>query len=189
MPHIDPNALVSPGADVADDATVWAFTQVRENAVIGPGSSIGSHSYIDAGVLIGANCKVQSGALLFQGAVIEDGVFVGPGAVITNDRFPRAVSPDGTLKGGSDWLLETTTVRHGASLGARSLLLAGITVGEFATLAAGAVAVRDVPPHALVAGVPARIIGWVCCCGVRMQVEGNQGICSACSRHHDIQSR
>lgn len=188
MPKIDPNALVSPDAFIADDATIWAFTQVREGARIGSGTSVGSHSYIDSDVVIGANCKVQSGALLFQGAIVADGVFVGPGAVITNDRFPRAISPDGELKSAAEWKLEETRVERGASLGARSLLLAGITVGEFATVAAGAVAVADVPPHALVAGVPARIIGWVCCCGVRMQVQDNQGNCSACSRQHEIQS-
>lgn len=180
--YVDDRALVSPAAQLGDEVAVWAFTQVREGARIGAGTSIGSHSYIDADVEIGANCKIQSGALIFKGAVLEDGVFVGPGAVITNDMYPRAINPDGSRKSNDDWTVISTRVRRGAALGARSLLIAGIEVGEFALVAAGAVATRDVPPHALVAGVPATQRGWVCACGHPVTIEGTTGRCESCQR-------
>jgi acetyltransferase-like isoleucine patch superfamily enzyme len=188
MAHIDQNALLADGVDLADDASIWAFSQVREGVVIGEGSSVGSHSYIGPRVHIGRNCKVQSGVLLFEGTQLEDGDFVGPGVEVTNDRVPRAINPDGTRKSGEDWVIEKTLVRSGASLGAGSLLIAGVTVGEFALVAAGAVVVEDVPPHALVAGVPAKVIGWVCCCGARLVTHDQKGECRECSRTHQISS-
>lgn len=161
MTYIDARAVVSPRAVLGDDVAVWAFTQVREDATVGPRTTIGSHSYVDAGVVIGSDCKIQSGALLFRGTEIGDGVFVGPGVVVTNDRRPRAVNPDGSKKAPGDWELVRTRVEDQASLGARSVLVAGITVGHHALVGAGAVVTRDVPPYAVVAGVPARHIGWV----------------------------
>lgn len=184
--YVDDRALVSAEADLGEDVAIWAFTQVREGALIGARTSVGSHSYIDADVRIGADCKIQSGALLFKGAVIEDGVFIGPGAVITNDMYPRAVNPDGDKKSNADWEVIETTVRRGASLGARSLLIAGIEVGEFALIAAGAVATKDVPPHALVAGVPAEQKGWVCVCGNPVTIDGTTGRCGSCHRQLEI---
>jgi acetyltransferase-like isoleucine patch superfamily enzyme len=186
MAHVDNRALIADNVDLSDDASVWAFTQIREGALIGGGSSVGSHSYIGPQVHIGRNCKIQSGVLLFEGAHLEDGVFVGPGAIVTNDRVPRAINPDQTRKSPNDWQIEETLVKTGASLGAGSLLIAGVTVGEFALVAAGAVVANDVPPHALVAGVPAKLIGWVCCCGARLAVEDNKGECRECSRTHQI---
>ena len=188
-PTIAPTAIVSDGADLSPGAVVWEFTQVREGAVIGSNTSVGSHTYIDADVVIGANCKVQSGALLFRGSQIADGVFVGPGAIITNDRMPRAIHPDGTRKGAADWDVDETRVGRGASIGAGATLVAGVTVGEFALVAAGAVVTSDVPPHGLVTGVPARIAGWVCCCGTRLTESGSQGVCPTCQRTHSITSQ
>jgi acetyltransferase-like isoleucine patch superfamily enzyme len=188
LTYIDPAAVVSEAATIGDGASIWAFCQVREQASIGAGTSIGSHTYVDAHVEIGAECKIQSGAMLFNGTHLADGVFVGPGAIITNDRVPRAINPDGTKKSVTDWMIEETRVERGASLGAGSLLIAGITVGQFALVAAGAVVTDDVPPHALVAGVPAGVIGWVCCCGARLAVEGNKGECGECARTHQISS-
>lgn len=188
MTQIDSRALVAEGVRVSEGAKVWAFSQLREGVVVGAGSSIGSHSYIGSGVKIGMNCKIQSGVMLFEGAHLEDGVFVGPGAIITNDRLPRAINPDGTRKSEEDWRIDETLVQRGASLGAGSLVIGGITVGEFALVAAGAVVAADVPPHALVAGVPSKVIGWVCCCGARLVVEDQKGDCPKCSRMHQISS-
>ncbi len=187
--RVAPSAVVSPHATIGEDVVVWEFTQVREGAEIGRRTSIGSHTYVDRDVVIGAHCKIQSGALLFKGTVVEDGVFIGPGAVVTNDRVPRAINPDGTLKSGDDWSISETRIGRGASLGARSTLIAGVEVGAFALVAAGAVVTRDVPPHALVAGVPARVVGWVCCCGTRLEVHDERGVCPSCSRTHTISSR
>ena len=168
---IDPRAHVSDQADLADGVAVWAFTQVREGAVVGAGTTIGSHAYIDADVELGANCKVQSAALIFKGAHLGDGVFVGPAAVVTNDRWPRAISPDGERKGDSDWTVSPTRIETGA------------TVGAFSLVGAGAVVTKDVPPHALVVGVPAVQTGWVCRCGGPVVVDPDSGIgtCDACN--------
>lgn len=159
MTQIDPRALVSDDARIGTDVLVWAFTQVRERAVIGDNTSIGSHAYIDADVAIGSNCKIQSGCLIYKGTTIEDGVFVGPGAVITNDRYPSAVNPDFSLKSDTDWAVTPTLVRRGASIGAGAVIVAGVEIGEFALVAAGAVVSEDVPAGTIVRGVPARPSG------------------------------
>jgi len=185
---IHPSAEVAQEARIGDGVHIWAFSQVREDANIGASTTIGSHSYIDAGVVVGANCKIQSGSLLFQGTTLEDGVFVGPGAIVTNDRRPRAITPEGDLKRAEDWTIVPTTVKTGAALGAGSVLTPGVVVGDFAMVAAGAVVSRNVPPHALVAGVPARRIGWVCCCGEQLEIEDENGVCRACLRTHRLSS-
>ena len=161
MTYIDPRALVSEEANLGDDVYVWAFTQVRERAKIGNRTSIGSHAYIDADVIIGSDCKIQSGCLIYHGATIEDGVFIGPSVVITNDRYPSAVNPDFSKKSDEDWTVTQTRVRRGASLGAGAVLVAGVEVGEFALVAAGAVVTQDVEPSTMVRGVPARPAGSV----------------------------
>lgn len=158
---IDPNAEVSPEASVALSATVWGGTMVREGAVVGAHTSIGRQSYVGPGVVIGESCRIQNQALIFEPAVLEDGVFVGPAVVLTNDRFPRAINPDGSRKTAADWEAVGVTIRHGASIGARAVCVAPVEIGEWATVAAGAVVTRDVPAHAIVAGVPARQVGWV----------------------------
>ncbi|HEU4676533.1 MAG TPA: hypothetical protein VFS29_11120, partial [Motilibacteraceae bacterium] len=108
----------------------------------------------------------------YEPAVLEDGVFVGPAVVFTNDHYPRSVDPDGKLKRGDDWEAVGVTVREGASIGARSVCVAPVTIGRWATVAAGAVVVKDVPDFALVAGVPARRIRWVGRAGVPLETDG-----------------
>jgi acetyltransferase-like isoleucine patch superfamily enzyme len=124
-------------------------------------------------VRVGDRCKIQNHALIYEPALLEDGVFVGPAVVFTNDTFPRAVNPDGSLKSASDWEATGVTVRAGASIGARAVCVAPVVVGRWATVAAGAVVTRDVPDHALVMGVPARQVGWVGRAGVRLVDEGD----------------
>lgn len=158
---IAPTADVDERARVAASARVWHLAQVREDAVVGEECIIGRGAYIDAGVLVGDRCKIQNSALVYAPAVLEEGVFVGPAAVFTNDTFPRAINLDGSLKTGEDWEMRGVTVRRGAAVGARAVVLGGVEVGEWATVAAGAVVTRDVPAHALVVGVPARRVGWV----------------------------
>lgn len=175
---------VAPGADVADDASIgagssiWHLAQVREHAVLGENCVVGRGAYIGSGVVMGSNCKVQNYALVYEPAVLGDGVFVGPAAVLTNDTYPRAINPDRTLKGISDWEPVGVTIRAGASIGTHATCVAPVTIGEWATVAAGAVVTRDVPDFALVAGVPARQIGWVGRAGVPLEstVDG-QWVC------------
>ena len=125
-------------------------------------------------------------AFIYHGATLADGVFIGPGAILTNDRQPRAINPDGSLKGDDDWQVGPIDIGYGASIGAGSILLPGITVGRFAMTAAGAVVTRNVPDHGLVAGVPARLVGYVCSCGARLATATTDGRlaggCSLCGR-------
>jgi len=158
---IAPSADVDERAHVAETAQVWDLAQVREGAVVGDNCVIGRGVYVDAGVVLGSNCKVQNNALLYAPAVLEDGVFVGPAVIFTNDSFPRAVKADGSLKSGSDWEMVGVHARVGASIGAGAVVLGGVEVGEWALVAAGSVVTRDVLPYALMAGTPARRIGWV----------------------------
>lgn len=167
------SADVDDRASIGDGSSVWHLAQVREDAVLGANCIVGRGAYVGTGVQMGDNCKVQNYALVYEPAVLEDGVFIGPAAVLTNDEFPRSVNPDGSIKSGHDWVAVGVTVREGASIGARAVCIAPVTVGRWATVAAGAVVTRDVPDYALVAGVPARRLKWVGRAGVPLTEEGD----------------
>ena len=152
---VDERASLGPGT------TVWHLAQVRENARLGRACIVGRGAYIGPGVIIGNNVKLQNYALVYEPAWLEDGVFIGPAAVLTNDPHPRSIDMTGKLKRPGDWEPSGVVVREGASLGARTVILPGCVIGRWALVAAGAVVTRDVPDFALVAGVPARRIGWV----------------------------
>jgi UDP-2-acetamido-3-amino-2,3-dideoxy-glucuronate N-acetyltransferase len=160
-------AFVSGDARVAETARLGPGTRVWANATVGAGAELGAEcivgerAFIDAGVRVGRLCKIQNSALIYAPAVLEDGVFVGPAAILTNDRYPRAITPDGERVEAADWTPRGVVVRHGASIGAAAVVVAGVEVGAWALVAAGALVDRSVPAHALVAGVPARLIGWV----------------------------
>ena len=158
--EVDPTAVIGPGS------RVWDLAQVREGARIGERCTLGRGAYVDAGVTLGDDCKVQNSALLYHPAVVGHGVFIGPAACFTNDRYPRAVTPDGIRKGASDWEPVGVTCLEGASIGAQAVCVAPVTIGRWAVVAAGAVVVKDVPDFALVAGSPARRVGWVGRAGV-----------------------
>ncbi len=158
---------IAPSADVAEQATlgpgtkVWHLAQVREDAVLGENCIVGRGAYVGTGVKIGDNTKIQNYALVYEPAVLGHGVFIGPAVVLTNDTYPRAVSPDGSLKSAHDWTPVGVTIEDGASIGARAVCIAPLTIGRWATIAAGSVVTKDVPAFALMAGVPARRLGWV----------------------------
>lgn len=171
---IDPTARVDPSSDLEDDVSVgagtaiWQRAQIRSGARIGADCIVGRDVFIDSGVAIGDRTKIQNGALIYHGVTVADAVFIGPGVILTNDRYPRAITADGDLAGADDWELSPIQIEHGASIGAGAVVVAGCDVGPFATVGAGAVVTRTVPGHALVAGNPARRIGWVCACGARL---------------------
>lgn len=161
-------AAVDARAEIGPGTRVWHWTQVREGAVIGAECIIGKGCYIDAGVRIGSRVKLQSNISVFHGVTIEDGVFVGPHVCFTNDKAPRAINPDGSLKGASDWSVTETRVSYGASIGANATVVCGVVLGRGCMVGAGSVVTADVPPFALVVGVPARVIGEVDLAGRRV---------------------
>lgn len=183
--HIHPTAEVSPEASVGRGTRIWRQAHIREHALIGEHCNIGKGVYVDAHVCIGSNVKIQNHVSIFEGVTLEDGVFVGPHVCFTNDMFPRAITPDGRLKSAEDWTITPTLVKYGASLGAGAVIRCGVTIGRFALVGAGAVVTRDVPPHTLVFGNPARPRGFVCHCArlledVREEPEKLSGLCPAC---------
>ncbi len=155
--RIHPTAEVSPQATIGEGTSIWNWAQVRVRARIGARCNVGKDVYIDTDVVVGDDCKIQNFATLYHGLTVGNRVFIGPHVCFTNDLYPRAVSPD--------WQVVPTKIEDGASVGANATILCGVTIGRNAMVAAGAVVTKDVPAHALVAGVPARVVGWVCECG------------------------
>lgn len=176
---IDQSAQISDSARLGADCKVWGLAQVREGARIGAKTIIGRGAYIGAGVVIGSHCKVQNGALLYDPAVLGKGVFIGPGVILTNDKYPRAIAPNGELKGYSDWIPVGVTIKDGASIGAGSICIAPVTIGEWALVAAGSTVTRDVRPHSIVRGSPAKHVGWVGQAGAPLEETASGLLCPA----------
>ena len=188
---IDPAARVHPSAELEGDVTVgagsaiWQRAQVRTGVRIGAECVIGRDAFIDEGVVIGDRVKIQNCALVYHGVTVADGVFIGPGAILTNDRYPRAITPDGELARADDWQVSPIRLERGSSIGAGAVVVAGCDVGQFAMVGAGAVVTKPVPGHALVAGNPAVRIGWVCACGDRLLGRGRPSGASRDRAVHD----
>lgn len=151
---------IAESVRLGTDVKIFHPSQVNlYGCSIGDGTKIGSFVEIQKGATVGARCKISSHTFICEGVHIEDEVFVGHGVMFTNDRFPRAANPDGSLQTEADWQLETTRVKRRASIGTHVTIVPGITIGQGALVAAGAVVTRDVPDFAIVAGVPARVVG------------------------------
>ena len=164
---------------------VWAFAHVLDGAVIGDHCNVCDHAFIEGGARIGNGVIIKNGAMIWDGVTLEDDVFVGPGAIFTNDLHPRSrhVRETGERYASTERWLVPTTVRRGASIGAGALIVCGVTIGEYATVGAGAIVTKDVPDHRLVLGQPARPVGWVCRCGISLDAHL---VCPHCSRSFRI---
>jgi UDP-2-acetamido-3-amino-2,3-dideoxy-glucuronate N-acetyltransferase len=164
---------------------IWAFAHVMEGASIGADCNIGDHCFVEAGASIGNLVTIKNGNMIWAGVTLEDGVFVGPHVFFTNDLYPRSPRlPQARKRYEDSCWLQPTAVRKGASLGAGAVILAGVTIGEFAMIGAGAVVTRDVVPHALVLGNPARLRGWVCQCGQPLQFQNGSATCAKCQQRY-----
>jgi UDP-2-acetamido-3-amino-2,3-dideoxy-glucuronate N-acetyltransferase len=152
--------MIAPNVALGNDVVIHHPELVNlYGCSIGDGSKIGAFVEIQKGASIGHNCKISSHTFICTGVTIEDGVFVGHGVMFINDSYPSAVNPDGSLQSEADWQMVETRIKAGASIGSNATIMCGVTVGLRALVGAGAVVTHDVPDHAIVAGVPARLVG------------------------------
>lgn len=172
-------AFIDDGVSIGDGTKIWHFSHVQSGASIGEGCSLGQNVNISNNVTIGSHVKIQNNVSVYEGVTIEDFVFCGPSCVFTNDLTPRSRYP-------KNHKYKTTKVRHDATLGANCTIICGHEVGAFATIAAGAVVASNVKPYALMAGVPAKQIGWVCECGQVLQERDGVFSCSDCERKYKL---
>ncbi|MFC1576153.1 acyltransferase [Candidatus Omnitrophota bacterium] len=173
--YAHPSATIGTPSKIGKDTKIWHYSHVKEGAVIGEGCRIGQNVFISSTAKIGNSVKIQNNVSVYDGVKLEDDVFCGPSAVFTNVINPRSHIPRRNE-------FKETVVKKGATLGANSTILCGITIGKYAFVGAGAVVTKDIPAHALVYGNPARINGWMCECGVKLEVKGKIGSCKTCGK-------
>jgi len=174
---VHPTATVDPGAKISEGTRIWHYTHVMKGAQIGRNCILGQNVFVGRNVRIGDGVKIQNNVSVYEGVELEDHVFCGPSVVFTN-----VINPRSEIERKHEF--RRTRVRRGATLGANSTILCGITIGEYAMVGAGAVVTRDVPDYALVVGVPARIVGWVCACGHKLVFTGNETECMTCGARY-----
>jgi acetyltransferase-like isoleucine patch superfamily enzyme len=183
---IHESALVEEGAEIGAGTRIWHLVHVRRGAKIGENCNIGRGVYIDINVSIGNNVKIQNYVSVYDGVTVEDGVFIGPHVVFTNDKIPRAVTPEMQPKAATDWVLVPTLIKAGAAIGANAVIVCGVTVGRWAMIGSGAVVTKDVPDYGLVVGNPARLLDYVCPDGQRLHVDVDnppqRAVCKTCGR-------
>jgi len=176
-----PSAVVDTPCEIGDGTKIWHFSHIMCGCQIGPNCSLGQNVNVAAGVRIGRNVKIQNNVSLYTGVELEDDVFCGPSMVFTN-----VINPRSHVNRKSEY--RRTLVKRGSSLGANSTIVCGLTIGEYAFVGAGAVVTKDVPAYALVVGVPARRIGWVCACGTRLEEGDGAATCIDCGKRYSIQN-
>jgi len=170
--QIHPSAVVDPGAQIGEGTKIWHFSHVMGRARIGKHCSLGQNVFVGDNVVIGDHVKIQNNVSIYEGVTLEDYVFCGPSMVFTNIRTPRSAYPRNTSEH-----YQKTHVKRGGSIGANATIVCGVTIGAWAMVAAGAVVTKDVPDYALVAGVPARIVGWVSEAGLKLDWHNGQAVC------------
>ena len=159
--YVHPSAIVEEGAEIGKGTRIWHFVHVRKGAKIGEGCNIGKDVYIDSGAEVGDGVKIQNFVSVYRGVKVGDKAFLGPSATLTNDKHPRSFA--------ESWEVVPTVIEEGASIGANATIVCGVRIGRYAMVGAGAVVTRDVPPHGLVYGNPARLRGFVCYCGRKLE--------------------
>jgi acetyltransferase-like isoleucine patch superfamily enzyme len=180
VPH---TSVVDKTAVIGEDTRVWNFVHVRENAEIGKQCVLADYVYVGRGVKIGDNVKLENRVTVYEGVTIKDKVFVGPHVTFTNDPYPRSFS--------TDWKINPTLVKEGASIGAGTAIVCGVTIGEYVLIGAGSVVTEELPPHALAYGNPAKIRGFVCRCGRKLETEEKKETyvlmkCQLCNKEYRI---
>ena len=168
-----PSSFIDDGAIIGDGTKIWHFCHVMPGAVIGSGCSLGQNVVVMGGTKIGNNVKIQNNVSIYEGVELEDEVFCGPSCVFTN-----VINPRSHISRKREY--QRTLVRRGTSIGANATIVCGITLGEYAFIGAGAVLTCDAPDYALMVGVPARRVGWMCQCGERLALEQGEAKCTAC---------
>lgn len=173
------SSYVDAGAEIGEGTKIWYFCHVLKGAKIGKGCNVGQNVMVDRDVVIGDRCKIQNNVSVYNGVTLEDEVFCGPSCVFTNVYNPRAFIE-------RKHEFKHTLVKRGATIGANATIVCGVTIGRYAMIGAGAVVKRDVPDYAIVAGVPARQLGWACKCGTSLKFNDNYAICSNCNSKYKL---
>ncbi len=186
--YTHPTALVEAHS-IGEGTKVWAYAHILLGATVGRNCNIGDHCFIESGVVVGDNVTIKNGSMLWDGVTVESGVFIGPQVLFTNDRHPRSPRlPQARARYATREWLVPTVVKQGASLGAGAVILAGVSIGEYAMVGAGSVVTKDVPSYALVVGSPAAVTGWVCQCGTPLKFQESSTACRVCglvfTKHH-----
>ena len=174
--YVHESAWVDEGAQIGENSKIWHFCHVMASAVIGARCSLGQNVFVAANVSMGDGVKVQNNVSIYEGVTLEDDVFCGPSMVFTNDLNPRSAFP----KGAANYV--KTHVKRGCTIGANATVVCGVTLGEHALVGAGSVVTQDVPDFAVVYGVPAKLHGWICVCGERLNFKSAETLCHACQR-------
>ena len=178
--YVHPSSFVDDDVDIGEGSKIWHFCHLQTGASVGRECVLGQNVYVGPGVVLGDGVHVQNNVSIYPGVIVEADVFLGPSMVFTNVRTPRSAVERKDA-------FETTIVRRGATIGANATVVCGITIGEYATIGAGTVVTHDVPPHALVVGVPARHLGWMCRCGERLDFdEVERSTCSRCGDRYVV---